>query len=235
MQKVQKFFRIVGCLGKGIFVSAIMYIMSQVLLLSGMAVIIKNHGGTLEVSAILLVVAIVSIMAFYLFNPSRGFDWNMLRDLLNWHILIEIGVLVAVSKFIEGILMLLQMYFSKTASTPNQTTINQFLAGDTKTLMIFFAVCIAPVFEEIMCRGVFFDYFKSLWDFLNVHIKHVGFLFPALTNSLLFCLLHQGGTIFGYLVYFTIGLMSSWLYYKYDNLFVSILFHSTSNIVAVLL
>ena len=99
--------------------------------------------------------------------------------------------------------------------------------SDTIPLSLFInLVVIAPLIEELYYRGFLFGGF----------VKHFGWNKSAIICSIIFALAH--GAIYNpenLFIYFTIGYLFSFLYYKSKSLFPGIIMHSLNNFIALII
>ena len=108
---------------------------------------------------------------------------------------------------------------------PESKIYNQILlewAGQPAILLFLHMVVIAPVFEELICRGIILDGF----------LKHYSPLKSILVSSLIFGLLHLNlpQIISGFLG----GLFLGWIYYKTRSVSLPIILHATINLIALI-
>ena len=89
-------------------------------------------------------------------------------------------------------------------------------------LLIFMITVFAPVMEEFVFR-------KAIFTQLNM--SRVGLYGSAVISALLFAFIHFDGH---YLLYGSLGLWFSYLYYKTNNIFTPMLAHGLMNAFASL-
>ncbi|NOY74593.1 MAG: CPBP family intramembrane metalloprotease [Kiritimatiellaeota bacterium] len=88
-------------------------------------------------------------------------------------------------------------------------------------VVAFAAVVVAPIVEEIVFRGVIFNYLARRWGVL-------GALFAT---SFIFAVFHLNAVSF--LVLFSLGIVLQTLYVKTKSIFSCMLFHSAHNAIAI--
>ena len=92
-----------------------------------------------------------------------------------------------------------------------------------KSILIFIACVVAPITEELIFRGAL------LGSLLQKLPKNKAII----TSSILFSLLHFQPEVAGSI--FVISLIISWLYLKYESIYLSILFHIVNNTLKTLI
>ncbi len=99
-----------------------------------------------------------------------------------------------------------------------------FGAKNSLELVLFFitASIIAPIFEEIVFRGIF----------LTRISQKFGYGVGIFASSLLFGVLHMDGAIIGAFIF---GVLLSIIYLKYKNILVNILIHGINNFIPTIL
>ena len=85
------------------------------------------------------------------------------------------------------------------------------------SLLVFTAVVLAPLWEELIFRGFFFGLFRSRWGTV-----------PALVfSSAVFAAIHLN--LFALLPLFFVGLALGYIYYRTRSIYFAILFHALFN------
>lgn len=127
--------------------------------------------------------------------------------------------------FIKMIYSVLSTYLYKNATTANDAALNKMLGtgGATTFMMITMIAFLAPLCEELLFRGMFFEkFFKGrIWQ-------------PILVSGLLFGCVHISSNLVSFLLYFIMGLVFGWVYHKTKNLSASLLLHIVNNIPVLL-
>jgi membrane protease YdiL (CAAX protease family) len=88
-------------------------------------------------------------------------------------------------------------------------------------LLAFAAVIVAPVVEEIVFRGILFNYLH----------RRLGMVGGVVSTSLVFAVFHLNAVSF--LVLFALGVVLQLLYIRTKSIFSCMLFHSAHNAVAI--
>ncbi|MGP6146704.1 MULTISPECIES: lysostaphin resistance A-like protein [unclassified Jeotgalibaca] len=139
-----------------------------------------------------------------------------MSKVIGWSVLGFIGSLViqTVTSIIESLI------FGVTPESAN--TQNLLELTTAYPLLIFMITIFAPVMEEFVFR-------KAVFTQLNM--SRVGLFGSAVISALIFAFIHFDGHM---LVYGTLGLWFSYLYYKTNNIFTPMLAHGLMNAFASL-
>ncbi|MGW9909822.1 CPBP family intramembrane glutamic endopeptidase [Streptococcus sp. 151470009-6] len=106
-------------------------------------------------------------------------------------------------------------------TTSNQSTINSLVENSSLIATFFMLVLIAPICEEILCRGIIpKKIFRGK--------ENLGFV----VGTIVFALLHQPSNLPSLLIYGGMSTVLSWTAYKTQRLEMSILLHMIVNGVA---
>jgi membrane protease YdiL (CAAX protease family) len=175
--------------------------------------------------------SVLVIMASIIFKDSLKQQW---RDFLknkkdNLLYACIIGVAMIYAAAIIG--SMISSLFGAQSSSQNQELIES-VASSRPLVMFATSVLLAPVFEEILFRGVIFG-----WAY------EVNPIFAHLLSGFLFGFLHIMDAVlsgnFGEFVqifsYFFMGCVLSFLYEKRNNIFVPIITHSLNNFISMIL
>ena len=95
----------------------------------------------------------------------------------------------------------------------------------TDPLVILASILLAPVGEELLCRGVIFHYAKKAVE--GMKNQKAAFWIANTTQALMFGILH-GNLVQGFYA-FCIGLCLGWLRWRYNSLYPSMLAHFIVN------
>jgi hypothetical protein len=134
--------------------------------------------------------------------------------------------LVAVASLIWQVLLELAQKIWVNLQTPPQETVKLLAQSSSfreNALMIFFAVLVAPVAEELFFRGGLYRFLKSRLP-ANVALVAASFLF-ALSHF----------NLETFLPLFVLGLLLARLYERTGNIVAPILFHAFFNLAMILL
>ncbi len=96
----------------------------------------------------------------------------------------------------------------------------------TDPLTIFVSVIIAPVGEELLCRGLTFHYAKKVVQ--GMRNRRAAFWIANALQALMFGVMH-GNLVQGSYA-FALGLGLGWLRFRYDSLYPSMLAHLVVNL-----
>lgn len=135
--------------------------------------------------------------------------WRPLLSLHKRTLVYVLGVFVCYFSILKFLDVLLSLWMGEESGTS--------LEGGASIHEIFLLGLIAPLFEELYFRDLFFRALRVRWS---------GFWIPALFSSLVFMLAHMS-------VYpgaFLLGVLSAGLVYFSGSIGPSILFHSLSNL-----
>lgn len=102
----------------------------------------------------------------------------------------------------------------------NQT--NEMVESSNGALAFFAVVILAPVFEEILCRGLI----------LNTLRKSMPRWWAIVLSSAIFGIIHGNPIQFIYAT--AIGILLGWLYTKFDSIWIPMLCHLTFNLMSML-
>lgn len=146
-------------------------------------------------------------------RPLKKQDWRLVG-----------GGFVAVWVVNYGLGLLNQLMF-KQDQTANTQTINTLLESDRWVfyLLIFSAIFLSPLVEELLFRGFLFNAFfraDQLW-------------WAVVASGLLFSLAHASNNPISFLIYGCMGAIFMWIYRRTDNLATSIALHGVNNLLAM--
>ena len=169
-----------------------------------------------------LIVAGISIVVLVLFIigarktqlASFNFSFFRAKDLAR----LAVSYLVILISNISGVLLL---HLRNETTTSNQSNINDLVQNSSLISSFFLLVLIAPICEEILCRGVIP---KKLFR----GKENVGYI----VGAIIFALLHLPTNLPSLLIYGGMSIVLSWTAYKTQRLEMSILLHMIVNGVA---
>lgn len=168
-----------------------------------------------------------SALAHYLQNTWQFFGIKAIniKDFITT--LVGMGIFMAVSEFI--------LFISN--SSP-MDFLDGLITDESLPLLIFAIVVIAPIYEELVFRGLIFGGLLHRHHAEQTPIRLVGFtiakstLMASLISSLLFTLVHLQYDLLGMTVIFAMALLFCYIRVKY-GLVMAILMHMVNNGVAM--
>ena len=86
----------------------------------------------------------------------------------------------------------------------------------------FVILIIAPIFEEIVFRGLFYKALKNFTPFIHA----------SLISSIVFALIHKN--ILSFTILFTLSLFLTWIYERTNSILYPILAHSLFNLTTII-
>ena len=175
------------------------------------------------------VLALIGFGIWYYFGcgrpkPQKTGEFFSVRVILTTVI---IGVLMSVSA--SGFLSAAQYFLPDLLNQYEELLESVGLGVDP--LVIFVSVVIAPVGEELLCRGLIFHYAgKVVEDMKN---RRAAFWIANTLQALMFGIMH-GNLVQGFYA-FVMGLGFGWLRRRYNSLYPSMLAHLTVNFTSTFL
>ena len=112
-------------------------------------------------------------------------------------------------------------------TSENQSSINEIL-GQYPILMSLSAVCLAPLYEEILFRLGFKKCINNKWLFIIISGTLFGLIHIFPTDLSLGVALTQS------IVYVAMGLLLAYYYQKFNNIFYSVLLHFYNNLLSII-
>ena len=166
-----------------------------------------------------LIVAGISIVILVLFIigarktqlASFNFSFFRAKDLAR----LALSYLVILAFNILGVVLL---HLMNETTTSNQSNINDLVQNSSLISSFFLLVLIAPICEEILCRGVIP---KKLFR----GKENVGYI----VGAIIFALLHLPTNLPSLLIYGGMSTVLTWTVYKTQRLEMSILLHMIVN------
>ena len=172
------------------------------------------QSGLLVSALSLLVLLIFIIGARKSQLASFGLSFFKAKDLAR----LTLSYLVILAFNILGVVLLRLM---NETTTSNQSNINDLVQNSSLISSFFLLVLIAPICEEILCRGIIpKKIFRGK--------ENLGFV----VGTIVFALLHQPSNLPSLLIYGGMSIVLSWTAYKTQRLEMSILLHMIVNGVA---
>ena len=172
------------------------------------------QSGLLVSALSLLVLLIFIIGARKSQLASFGLSFFKAKDLAR----LALSYLVILAFNILGVVLL---HLMNETTTSNQSNINDLIQNSSLISSFFLLVLIAPICEEILCRGVIP---KKLFR----GKENVGYI----VGAIIFALLHLPTNLPSLLIYGGMSIVLSWTAYKTQRLEMSILLHMIVNGVA---
>jgi len=138
------------------------------------------------------------------------------------------AIFMVIKIFASYISVILSNIFNiKEITSENQSTITNLL-GQYPILMIFSAVGLAPIYEEILFRLGFKKCLKNKWLFIIISGTLFGLIHIFPTD------LNLGVALIQSIVYVVMGISLAYYYQKYNNIFYSILIHFYNNLLSII-
>lgn len=180
--------------------------------------------------AIIAITVLVTIALFFLFRYcyrkqlDYDNDWNF-NQKPHWSSK-RIGLSILGFVAIMALQIILSIFLTHGQSSNNQELL-QKIANKATILFFIYTAFLAPIFEEFIFRGLFFNIFFTKENKLNFWL---GIFF----NGFLFGFLHDPSLSKSSVVYITMGMILALVYLKTKDLRYSIIVHILNNCVAVL-
>ena len=169
------------------------------------------------------IVTLAFIIIIFLARKEKFFNYIGFRKIKVTDAILILGLGVFVSILITGLLDLAIMYFPLGEQMKEFEKLMKPLVNSGFIPIILAVSVSAPIFEEIVFRGIIFNDFK----------KAFPVWLAILTQALLFGLFH-GNLIQG--IYATmLGVILGVVYYKYKSIWAVILLHFAYNTASILL
>lgn len=163
------------------------------------------------ISIVVLVLFIIGIGARKTQLASFNFSFFRAKDLAR----LGLSYLVIICSNILGSILL---QLSNETTTSNQSQINDMVQNSSLISSFFLLALLAPICEEILCRGIVpKKIFRGK--------ENLGFV----VGTVVFALLHQPSNLPSLLIYGVMSIVLSWTAYKTQRLEMSILLHMIVN------
>lgn len=187
--------------------------------------IIKNyHLNNVTYIALTIIVTLVVLfilLRYYYGQLNRKNDWQFNKK-PHWSInRLLLAVVASFVMLLSEILLLLVLHIGFNTTSTNQADLNA-ISKQAGSFFIPMITIIAPVFEETIFRGLFFNTFFS--DNTNFN-KWVG----VLTSGFAFGFAHDPGFTKFILIYWLLGCILAWVYVQTKDLRYSIITHVLFN------
>ena len=171
-------------------------------------------------SGLLVALLSVAILTVFIFSARKteiatfNLSFFKAKDLAR----LVLSYLVILTSNLFGSALLRMMNES---TTSNQTTINNLVQNSSLISSFFLLVLIAPICEEILCRGIIpKKIFRGK--------EKLGYL----VGAVVFALLHTPTNLPSLLIYGGMSTVLTWTAYKTERLEMSILLHMIVNVIA---
>ena len=180
------------------------------------AILTLNAVPLLQSGLIVAGISIV-VLALFIFGARKtqlasfNFSFFRAKDLAR----LGLSYLVIIGSNILGSILL---QLSNETTTANQSQINDMVQNSSLISSFFLLVLIAPICEEILCRGVIP---KKLFR----GKENVGYI----VGAIIFALLHLPTNLPSLLIYGGMSTVLTWTVYKTQRLEMSILLHMIVN------
>lgn len=180
------------------------------------AILTLNAVPLLQSGLIVAGISIV-VLALFIFGARKtqlasfNFSFFRAKDLAR----LTLSYLVILAFNILGVVLL---HLMNETTTSNQSNINDLVQNSSLISSFFLLVLIAPICEEILCRGVIP---KKLFR----GKENVGYI----VGAIIFALLHLPTNLPSLLIYGGMSTVLTWTVYKTQRLEMSILLHMIVN------
>ncbi|MGX7200616.1 CPBP family intramembrane glutamic endopeptidase [Enterococcus nangangensis] len=174
----------------------------------------------------IIVAIVVTVLLYRAYERQRRTNVIDYRPLKSW----SPDFLSAVGLGLIGLLLLLMLegYLSRFVPVSENQSILESMYTVSPWSLIFISVIFAPFTEELLYRGIFFNYFFQTNE-------KVGILAGVLVNGILFGWLHDSTFTLITLPYILMGALFAYSYRRSKDLKVSIALHFLNNLLAVAL
>lgn len=182
------------------------------------------------------VISFIIFMALLLtYRKTIKKDFEKFRKEKNKNItyIIKIFVIFMIVKYIVSFISILIMtllnFDTSSMTSVNQNLIESYIKA-SPLLMLFSTAILAPFYEELLFRLGFKKVFKNKYIFITLSGMIFGLMhvFPLENGISLLLGLMQSIT------YVSMGIFLSYIYYKTDNIFISIGIHFLNNLLSIL-
>lgn len=183
----------------------------------------------------LVVSSFMFVVLFKLYYKTIKEDYNQIKSKFLKIILkvVKLFIIFMIVKYIVSFIsVLIMMLFN--LDTSSLTSVNQELIEtylkSSPILMFISTVILAPFYEEILFRLGFKKLLKNKYIFITISGAIFGLLhvFPLEEGISLALGITQS------ISYVTMGIFLSYIYYKNDNIFISIGVHFLNNLLSIL-
>lgn len=208
MTLLQRFFWTLGWFG--LFILSQLPIISMIFTaLMGLSPIITNTTvAVLTIVVLTIFILLARKSQLITFNLS----WFKAKD-LGILLLCELGIF-----FFSIVGSIVMTYLNHSSITANQLSINQMLSMDTLFPMGLTIVLVAPIVEEILCRGI-----------IPKKIFHGHEKWGYLLGWLVFTLLHKPTNLGSFIIYGGMSAILTYLTYRTKRVEMSIFLHMMHN------
>lgn len=190
---------------------------------------VVRQGKSISVLRIALIIIITigliwGLYAIYQRQLKIENNWNF-NQKPHWDLK---RILIAVAAFVLIVIMqiIFIIYFSKNSTSANQKAIEE-LQKSVNPIFNLMLVILAPICEELIFRGMFFNTFFPVE---NVYTKWLGII----TSGFVFAFGHDPSMDKFLFLYWMMGSILAWTYVKTKDIRYSILAHMLNNLMSLL-
>ncbi|WEV43635.1 type II CAAX endopeptidase family protein [Lactobacillus sp. ESL0684] len=179
-----------------------------------------TNGSLLFVTVIVTIIILGLLFYLYSKQLQEDNDWEF-NERPHWDgRRITIALFGIVLAFIVSITLQAAVGLTNGKTSANQAELNQISkqAGLSYLLMV---CLVAPICEEVIFRGMFFNLFDLIFDHETPVSKWLGII----TAGFIFGYMHDPQITKAILVYWALGCVLSWVYIRTKDLRYSILTH----------
>lgn len=209
----------------------IFFILDQII--AGLIVFKQIHKltlGQLKIWQIIFYLSALIIIIFMLWRYYQQLKHNnYLKYRPHFPSIRDFGIIfiglisIFAMEFVMGIVCQ-TLHMPLASSSANQQLVNH-LSQDNPQAMFWFGVVFAPMMEELIFRGFFFNYFfKKMHGFQTV--------FAIILDGCIFGYMHEQTHFLIWLVYTMLGCILAVCYYQSKNIYVSMSIHMLNNLIA---
>jgi membrane protease YdiL (CAAX protease family) len=214
---------------RGLFLTCGIFIALIFSLLTGLVISLYEVNTYLSIGLGIVVLIMYSGFAYGLYrawqNISIDYDFRKKGMLTKSNLkLLSIAVLV----------MIIIHFFVSFMSKESTIILNQNTFNIVSVFL--FHVILAPIVEELLCRGIFLSIFfrktNRIYERLGFDANKTNMLLGIIVSAYLSTILHGISSWPVLITLFTNGVIASVLYYKSKHVATSIVFHFINNAVA---
>ncbi|MCL0330230.1 CPBP family intramembrane glutamic endopeptidase [Apilactobacillus xinyiensis] len=185
----------------------------------------KNSNVVNNIIAIFFYFAMYGILIWLALTCYQKYGRHSIKQRFSGYEFKTAVVFVGISLIIEFILSFMNITIYNQNISNNQKSIDSIMGQNTVTLilMLFGAIILSPILEELVFRGILMDtVFQPTAKWL-----------PIIVSGGLFSLGHSPGfNIFFILTYFEMGFFMAYVYQKTGNIKANIAMHMMNNFIA---
>lgn len=165
----------------------------------------------------------IFINLLFLYLLLEYFYWNDLKN--SFKVKVNVKIISKVFTFaILGVVIYLssEILYNRFVLYFDIKTLDSAMSPSLKPLYLILSLVVAPIFEEVFCRGPFYDSAK----------ENINEVYAVIFSTFVFMILHM--TIYYLIVGFFIGLYLGYLRYHTGGLALPIIAHITINSFSIL-